>query len=164
MIYKFKQNSGFSGDAQGVYQELERIRCENDDQLRPDDVVYEADDEQSPLHPHFEWDDGIAAHEYRKSTARRLMRSVVIAPEKTENNKEITPVYINVRKDGEQYYQNIESASTDEFESAIQDFKNKLSQLRYTLDQMEKVANEDWQRQKAQRLKDKTEALEETIV
>jgi hypothetical protein len=45
--------------------------------LKPEDVVECARDEHSPLHEHFEWNDGKAADEYRKDQARSLIRVAV---------------------------------------------------------------------------------------
>lgn len=42
--------------------------------LRAVDIVREAADAASILHPHFEWDDPTAAHEHRLEQARELVR------------------------------------------------------------------------------------------
>lgn len=58
---------------QVVEQELLRIH----DQfgiLRPADVVREAADAASALHPFFEWHDATAAHQHRLEQARELIR------------------------------------------------------------------------------------------
>lgn len=44
--------------------------------VRPDYVVEAARQPDSPLHPFFEWDDSVAAYEYRLNQARALIRSV----------------------------------------------------------------------------------------
>jgi hypothetical protein len=54
-----------------VLKELER-----EGRLLPGDVVERARDEDSPLHSHFEWDDGQAAEKYRLHQARALIRTV----------------------------------------------------------------------------------------
>lgn len=53
--------------------ELDRI-YRRDGILVPAIVVDEARPEQAPLHPQFTWDDGIAAEEWRREEARRLIR------------------------------------------------------------------------------------------
>ena len=75
-VYKFRSGSRFSGDADAVVVEMERIRSETG-ALQPEAVLVAAEDEGSALHPHFEWDDTAAAREYRLETARRLIRAVV---------------------------------------------------------------------------------------
>lgn len=61
----------------GYAAELERIRLAAGGLLRPADVVAAARDPKSPLHSHFEWDDGAAAEAYRLWQARQLIRAVV---------------------------------------------------------------------------------------
>lgn len=52
-------------------------RLEKDNRvLRPADVVKEARDPASPLHPLFEWDDSRAAHQHRLATARMIIKTV----------------------------------------------------------------------------------------
>ena len=53
--------------------------------LTPAIVLEEAEDEDSPLHHRFEWDDGEAAHRYRLYQARHLILQVKIRvqPENT---------------------------------------------------------------------------------
>lgn len=57
----------------------ERLReLEKEGRLDPQDVVDDARDESSPLHPFFEWDDNQAAAAYRLGQARQLIRRVKI--------------------------------------------------------------------------------------
>lgn len=51
---------------------------ERDDKLTAAAVVDAALDPSSPLHSCFEWDDSLAAHQYRLVQARRLIASVRI--------------------------------------------------------------------------------------
>lgn len=46
--------------------------------ITPDQVVEAAQDDGSPLHAYFQWDDGAAAREYRRDQARELIRSVKV--------------------------------------------------------------------------------------
>jgi hypothetical protein len=46
--------------------------------LTPELVLEEAKDPKSPLHPHFEWDDTVAARKYRVSQAKRLITTLVV--------------------------------------------------------------------------------------
>jgi hypothetical protein len=52
---------------------------DRDGGLRPDAVIEEARNEQSPLHEHFEWDDSEAAHRYRQAQARQLIGKVTVS-------------------------------------------------------------------------------------
>lgn len=168
MIYKFAKNSGFSGDAETVFSELEQIRDINDGQLHTCEIVNAARPAKSPLHPYFEWNDQKAAEKYRENTARRLVRAIIIKPEKDtpEDNPAIHRAYISVKPETEtptdrtRYYQNINEASQDEFDSAIDQFKSKLSQLKISLGQIERHAKTDNQIMLANNLNEKTRQIE----
>ena len=171
MIYKFAKNSGFSGNAEVVFNELEQIREHNEGQLHTSAIVDAARPEESPLHTYFEWNDQKAAERYRENTARRLVRAVIIKPEKDtpEDNPANHRAYISVRAESEEpaerprYYQNINEASQDEFDSAIEQLKSKLSQLRTSLGQIERHAKTDHQMTIASRLSEKTRQIESVI-
>jgi hypothetical protein len=66
-----------SRDITPIKAELERIRKANGGVLLPEQVVAAAKRESSPLHSQFEWDDGEAAHQFRISQARALIRVYV---------------------------------------------------------------------------------------
>jgi hypothetical protein len=60
-------------DAEIAYQELERIRSENDGELKPAAVLEAARSGKSPLHPAFDWDDQHAAEQWRMGEASRMI-------------------------------------------------------------------------------------------
>ncbi len=172
MIYKFAKSSGFSGDAEAVFTELEQIREQHDGQLHTPEIVNAARSEDSALHPYFEWDDQKAAEKYRQNTARRLVRAVIIKPEKNtpEDNPATHRAYISVQAESDapeeraqRYYQNINEATQDEFESAMEQFKSKLSQLRISLGQIERHAKTEQQMTLAGRLRDQTQQIESVM-
>lgn len=76
--------------AQQVGETLERI-LQTEGVITARRVVEEARPEDSPLHPIFEWDDSVAAEDFRRNQARNLVRSlrVVIKQDHTETPKEI---------------------------------------------------------------------------
>lgn len=83
-MYKWKPGSHLSTlDAQECGDTLELLRQHHNGRLTAQIVVEQAIDEQSPLHPAFEWDDTKAAEEYRLEQARSLIRSVLIVSEGT---------------------------------------------------------------------------------
>ena len=49
--------------------------------IQAEEVVEMAADPECPLHSYFLWDDGAAAHQYRLSQARQLIRSITIMVE-----------------------------------------------------------------------------------
>jgi hypothetical protein len=61
-----------SADAQAIGERLMEITEENSGRLRPDDVVEDARDPRSPMHPHFEWDNNVAADKHRLNQAREI--------------------------------------------------------------------------------------------
>lgn len=64
-----------TAQAVNIAAELEAIENEHG-QLRPEDVVNVASRPDHPLHDCFEWDDSVAAEQYRIDQARTLIRSV----------------------------------------------------------------------------------------
>lgn len=66
------------GGSEEVLHELDRIAAENDGDLTPEQVVEAAREKDSPLHSRFEWDDSLAAVEYRKVQARQIIASYKI--------------------------------------------------------------------------------------
>lgn len=67
-----------------------------DGKVSPQVVVDEAQPENAPLHPAFEWDNEIAANEYRKDQARHVIRHIRIIPAKEEEPKR---VWASIRSD-----------------------------------------------------------------
>lgn len=60
-----------------IIAELHRIAAEHGGELRPADVVEAARLKTSPLHTQFQWDDTVAAHQWRLQQARQLIRVTV---------------------------------------------------------------------------------------
>lgn len=87
-------------EAVDAYQELERIRKENDG-LEPEAVVQQAADPECILHAGFEWDDSKAAHAHRLQQARLIIRSVQVVIESTPPRH----IYVNVTTDDRQRYE-----------------------------------------------------------
>lgn len=77
-------------------EELEIIRHRNGNILRPRDVVEYARDKSTKLHSRFEWDDDVAAAEFRLEQARRIVRfTVVVLP----NHNKSTHAYVSLTSD-----------------------------------------------------------------
>lgn len=104
--------------------------------LKPEDIVEEARDGESPLHKHFTWDDGEAADKYRLMEAQRLIQVVV---EYLPNDKSEKPrrVFVSLRKDratGGGYRKMIDVLSNEELKAQlIDDFLEEMrfAQARY---------------------------------
>lgn len=77
-----------------VYQELDRINKKYKG-LKPQIVVDEAEPENAPLHPAFEWDNATAGNEWRKQQARNLIHGVRVSV----NEKPPERVFVSIKDD-----------------------------------------------------------------
>ena len=81
MVYRWKSGSHHKVDAQTAGEVCKAL--EEEGRLTAADLVDESRPEDAPLHDEFEWDDSIAAEEYRKQQARVMIATIVevITPE-----------------------------------------------------------------------------------
>jgi len=64
-------------DAQKIGEEIDRLREEwGDDVLQTEEILKEARNPDSPLHDICEWDDRIAADEFRKNQIRHVLTTI----------------------------------------------------------------------------------------
>jgi hypothetical protein len=79
VVYRWNSRPGFvfKGDAQVIGEHLEELSTQTGS-ITPEAVVTDARRQQSPLHPHFEWDDSAAAESWRKHTARNLIGALIV--------------------------------------------------------------------------------------
>lgn len=117
-----------------IIAELTRLAKANDGRLTPDNVVEAAQDEASPLHQCFEWDDDAAAHMFRVEQARRLIRGVRVDVTTSHHTVRV-PAFVHDPECelGEQGYVSILRLSSDEDKSrevVIAEFSRAASALR----------------------------------
>ena len=86
VIYGWKVGSRVSLDAQATGAHLYKL-LKSEHQLTAAIVLRDAKKARSPLHDHFEWDDGEAAQQYRLNQARYVLRSVVVLRDNGEKPK-----------------------------------------------------------------------------
>lgn len=79
----WKPGSQFKVDVEVAYREVERIRAKNGGNATAETVLEAAKSKRNPLHEEFEWDNETAAHEYRLTQARSLLRSIQIIRDDT---------------------------------------------------------------------------------
>lgn len=93
---------------------LEQLAASNGGRLTPELVIEDAKSEDSPLHQHFEWDQGKAAYSHWLEQARTLIRSVRVEI-RTEVSSVTTVAYIRDPQagDGEQGYVAVASLRDD---------------------------------------------------
>ena len=89
-------------DPQKIGEELAVLQEGNEGRLNPANVVDAARVETSALHPHFEWDDAVAAERYRLEQARTIIRSIV-AVDEDKGEKSAAPAFISINDGGTSY-------------------------------------------------------------
>ena len=102
-----------------VSEELERIRIANGGLIRAETVVEVAQDEDSPLHSYFCWDDTEAAHKYRLWQARDLIRVEVTVLEKTNKSIRAYVSLLDDRKNGDGYRSIVDVLNDPDQRSAL---------------------------------------------
>jgi hypothetical protein len=141
MKYAYRDHRGYPGlDPDRLAGELIRIR-ERNGVLTPEATVKEAKSPKSILHPHFEWDDSIAAEEFRKNQAREMIRSIYIVIE--ENPDWQVPANINIQGSGERgYYPAADVMGSPEMRAeALRRVWESLSRLRRLYSHLEQFAS-----------------------
>lgn len=138
--YVFRGGSRVTGvDAYTAGSELQRIHQKHG-ALRADDVVDEARPDDAPLHPAFEWQDAVAAEEWRKAQARHLIRSVQVINERDEQ----AAVYVSVQTETEREYQPLEVIvnKPDLYGMAIHEAQQRINAAKKALHELETAAGE----------------------
>lgn len=138
MVYQWKPGTRLSADPQAVGERLEVLQARHGDALTAEQVVEDARDESSPLHPCFEWDDTVAAEEYRKEQARYLLRALIVVSEPEEEGAaEGRPApegrahraYVVVREeDDDRYVPTVRAMSDEELRNQV--LAQALAELR----------------------------------
>ena len=101
---------GANVDAGKVGEHMELIRRECNGEIRPQDVVADARNANSPLHSFFEWNDGEAAEQYRLSQARGLIRAVVAIYRQEDKPPVRMNAYIHFSEPGTPHYREASQA------------------------------------------------------
>lgn len=98
MAYQWKLQGLYSVDAETAGKELDRIYRQHGE-LDPQDVVDESRPETAPLHGLFEWNDAVAAEEYRKKQAMGIIRSIeVVVEDSRESEPVVVRAFLNTQK------------------------------------------------------------------
>ena len=109
MHFAWKEPARVKLDPNAVGQELTRIQ--NDQGLTPEAVVEAARCPDSPLHGGFEWDDSVAAAQYRLDQARYLLRMVVVV--EGEHQPPIRAFVSVTNADNQRVFQDIGTVLSD---------------------------------------------------
>lgn len=110
MVYEYhwKDASRISIPAQAAGERLEALRVKHDG-ITARVVVDDARRKRSPLHGAFEWDNTVAATEYRLEQARLVLRSIVMVSEKTPDSAPVR-AFVCISADGERSYTSLDIA------------------------------------------------------
>lgn len=123
---------------EAVRVRLELIADRNAGRLTPEDTIEDARDEESPLHPHFTWDDSEAAGKQRLFEARTLIRSVRVTTVVNQTvHKSIAYLRDPSRPSDEAGYISIAVLRTDEDlarAALVEEFGRAAAALRRALD------------------------------
>jgi hypothetical protein len=129
-------------------------------------VIEEAKSRSSPLHDAFEWDDKMAAAEYRKQQARWLIRSVhVMWSEKGKADVQVHAFYHVPPEDGKgegaYHTREVLVRNADMFVSALDELERDLSSAQDAVAEMQSMAPRGKRRKIAQLGKTITHAQEQ---
>lgn len=114
-------------DAQVLGETFERIKLKGP--LTAETVLVEAINPKSPLHRFFQWDDQKAAHEYRLTQARSLIRSIDVVIEDAKGKQVQMRGYYSVKDaEGQRSYEGLEFVfdTPDLSEQVMREAKTQL--------------------------------------
>lgn len=125
--------------ADDAAEEFGRIRLKHGS-LTPSVIVEESRDESAVLHSAFEWDDSVAAEEYRKGQARSLVRAVITVNQKTETTFRS---FTLVKAESDARYEPTETVvvNPDMLASALANLKSHLHSARESVDEIIALAS-----------------------
>src|SRR3990167_8520546 len=111
MAYEFKRAARVSGDPEIIGNELRKLMDAHGGSVTPTDIVAAARKKGSPLHEFFEWDDTVAAEQYRLVQARFLLRIIVNIDD--SENRPMVRAFVHVDP-------NLQSSRYMQIESALE--------------------------------------------
>jgi hypothetical protein len=115
---------------------LNKLSKKSKNRLTPKDIVDDAKKKDSPLHDYFEWDDSLAAQQYRIEQARHLLnhievtivyKDVVGDIQETERQRQFISVQIGTSRN-DRVYMPFEIVAKDELllDSVVSEASNAL--------------------------------------
>ncbi len=139
MIYQWRPGFSWKVDPQVAGQRFADLVEEADGTLTASMIVDDARPATSPLHNDFEWDDSVAANEWREHTARMMIASVVVVNvrEPEPGEKRVMPVraFVNVRQEDRRGYTTTARVVTDKelFKQLVDDILGSINSYRMKL-------------------------------
>jgi len=129
----WKNGARIKVDAVVAHKELERIRKKNGGALDAEAIVEAAKVKKCPLHDEFEWDDTIAAHQFRLVRGREIFRYLVVSYDDAPEGASPVRCYSAERQEGPKHtYSRTEDILADPDRRALllQESLMKLMQWR----------------------------------
>lgn len=119
--YTFKDDqvilkNAAKADPQRIGEELAKLADAHAGRLTPQAVVEAARAPKNPLHPHFEWNDKVAAEGFRLDQARNIIRVIRVEDEETQ---EVKPAYVSISDHGVAYRSVSEVVSSKELQLIV---------------------------------------------
>lgn len=127
--YKWSsEGNRFAADANLVGRELEKIENDNGSLDTRVMVDFARKNQDSELYKCFEWDNDIAAEKYRLQQANKVLCSISVVINESEEEREVTRAYVNIvdSEDNDRKYKNI--ARVLENDEEYEQLKNKAYQ------------------------------------
>jgi hypothetical protein len=112
-VYAWKTGARLTIDAQFAGERLEQLKTTHST-LTADIVVSDARNSDSPLHDGFEWDNTIAAEQYRLQQARYILRSVVVKDMPGHADEEIRAFVVIKNENSDNSYVPTQIALSDD--------------------------------------------------
>lgn len=159
MVFKMKRSFGKLAPAviADALDELYQAQGE----VTPTAVVDMARPEDAVLHPAFEWDDEVAAEEYRLWQARNMVRCLVVV---NDNTAEETPQYVHVRvanqDEGRYLPASVVVADVDLWARAVSELQGKANALLGAIAALESMARDSGDSDRMMRVSLAVRALE----
>lgn len=104
--------------AEMAFEELNRIKDTNEGRITPILVLEEARNEDSPIHPCFEWSDTKAADLFRLHQAREIISSIRIVEGSGDKREERIAFISVIDKEGQAYQPREVVAVTPQLQSS----------------------------------------------
>lgn len=127
-------------DANAVAEELNKLG----NKVVPEIIVQKAKSPRSAMHPCFEWDDSVAAHEYRLTQARHLARSLVVSVQRADGEPRYVRAFVSVQhpEDEENTYTPYAVVMSDDWlrQQALARVKAQLQAIRERYSELEELA------------------------
>lgn len=97
-----------------VLARLMELKRRHGNRFKPEHILRDARDHNSPLHPVFEWDDAVGAESWRLHQARMLITQVVVSIEEDGKTRAPVKVFHSVVVNEERVIEDLETIMSDE--------------------------------------------------